>query len=307
MRGRWCFVCPASRYQQLDKLQRLLARSVSLAFLGIAAATYPSHASDSRHHTLLTSAAVTYGDVKLDNASDAVLLIYNHGSQEEFIPDRCDPDEDIPEVVRRMAERPLGGKKVIVYGFCTPSRVGEYVHETGAGEPKVVKRAHDIEDLVDRFTATGVPGRNIFLVGHSAGAWASLLVARGGNVDVNAVIGFAPAFAGPKATRSPGWVDLYNEQSRYLQTAASLNALIFAFEGDRYGEVSDIKWAVSAPGIDFVPVSRGAYNDFTCRLTTPHRSVFTRCFEDLAAPRIRAFIEQRLRTADGLAKKLAAM
>lgn len=298
MRASWRYVFPASRYQQRDKPRGLLARSVSLALLGTAVTTFPSHASHSNHHTLLMSAAATYGNVKLDDASDTVLLIYNHGSQEEFIPDSCDPGRDVPEVVRRLADRPLAGKKVLVYVFCTPSRVGEYVHETRTGEPKVIKRARDIEELVDRFTAAGLPGRNIFLVGHSAGAWASLLVARRETIDVNAVIGFAPAFAGPKATRSPGWSDLHREQSRYLQTASSLDALVFAFEGDSYVDVSELESVISVPGIDFVRVSRGSNYDFTCGLTAPHRRAFTQCFEEFAAPRIRAFIEQRLRAAD---------
>lgn len=298
MRASWLYVFPASRYQQIEKTQGLLARSVCLALLGMAVVSFPSYASHGSHDTRPMAAAATYGDIKLDDASDTILLIYNHGSREEFIPDRCDPDRDVPGVVRRMADRPLAGKKVLVYVFCTPSRVGEYVHETRTGEPKVVKRARDIEELVDRFTAAGLPGRNIFLVGHSAGAWASLLVARRETIDVNAVIGFAPAFAGPKATRSPGWSDLHREQSRYIQTATSLDALVFAFEGDSYVDISELESVVSVPGIDFVRVSRGSNYNFTCRLTAPHRRAFTQCFEDYAAPRMRAFIEQRLRAAD---------
>lgn len=239
------------------------------------------------------TAAVTPGD-----PSDDILLVYSPGSGPEFVPDRCNSNDDVPDVVRSLEERRIAGRTVRVFAFCGPSRVGEYVHELLSGEPKVAKRARDIEDLVDRLTAAGLSGRNIFLVGHSAGAWASLLVARGGNVDVNAVIGFAPAFAGPQATRPPGWSDLHREQSAYLQTAASLDALIFAFEGDRYAEVSDLELVVSAPGIDFVRVSRWAYDDFTCKLTAPHRSAFTQCFEDFAAPRIRTFIEQRLRNTN---------
>ena len=235
--------------------------------------------------------------VNLIDPADAVLLIYNHGSRQEFNPDRCNPASDVPSVVRNLDGRRLGGKQVIVYAFCTPSRVGEYRHESRTGEPKVVKRARDIEELVGDFTAAGIPSRNIFLVGHSAGAWASLLVARRRNVDFNSVIAFGPAFAGLKATRSQGWWDLHRKQSAYLRRAPGLNAMIFAFEGDSYSDISELGSIFSAPGTKFVAVTRTAGKHDDCRKVATHRGAFTKCFEDLAGQRISSFIEQRLHDA----------
>lgn len=234
----------------------------------------------------------------LDDPANTVLLIYNHGSRQEFYPDRCEASAGVPQVVRNLSGRQVAGKRVLVYAFCTPSRVGEYRHQSRTGEPKVAKRARDIENLVQKFTATGLPSENIFLVGHSAGAWASLLVSRRGNVDINAVIGFAPAFAGPIATRSSGWWDLRRKQSTLMRTSPRMDALVFAFDGDPYYELSELGTIFSAPGTEFVPVTRGVANRTDCRRVMSHRGAFTNCFEELASQRITAFIQQRLRNID---------
>lgn len=197
--------------------------------------------------------------------------------------------------MRNLGENQLAGKRVLIYAYCTPSRIGEYQHESRTGEPKVAKRARDIENLVARFADAGLPSQNIFLIGHSAGAWASLLVSRRGNVDINAVIGFAPAFAGPEATRSSGWWDLHRKQSAFLRASPRLDALIFVFDGDPFNDVSELGAVLSMPGVEFVPVTRVTGNSTDCGRITSHHGVFTNCFEKLAAQRIGAFIEQRLR------------
>lgn len=241
------------------------------------------------------SVKTTFDAVPLNDPGNTVLLIYNHGSRQEFHADRCNPPSDVPEVVRNLSGREVAGKQVLVYAFCTPSRIGEYRHQSRTGEPKVAKRARDIEHLIDRFAAAGLPSRNIFLVGHSAGAWASLLVSRRGNVDINAVIGFAPAFAGPKATRSPGWWDLHRQQSAFLRASPRLDALVFAFDGDRFSDVSELGSVFSAPGVEFVPITRQIANGADCGPVLSHRGAFANCFDELASRRISAFIEQRLR------------
>lgn len=301
---------------------RLLARSVSLALLGVAIVTFPGRASENSHHLPATlepefdavpfegdhyvpaSVQSTYGAIPPDASADAILLIFIHGSGAEFTPDQCKRDNGVPKVIRELEGRRLAGKKVIVYAFCTPSRVGEYNHNSRTGEPKVVKRARDIEELVGRFTAAGLPSSNIFLIGHGAGAWASLLVERRGNVDINAVIGFGPAFAGRKVTRSEGWWDLHRKQSEYLRTAPRLDAMVFAFEGDRYSDISELKSTFSATGVKFVPVTEEAGKKANCNLVADRNGAYTKCFEQFAGPRIGAFIEERLgNTAPILAKE----
>lgn len=247
-----------------------------------------------------------FGAVNLNDPANTVLLIYNHGSRQEFYPDRCDPPSDIPQVVRNLSGHRLAGKRMLVYAFCTPSKVGEYRHQSRTGEPKVAKRARDIENLVARFADAGLPSQNIFLVGHSAGAWASLLVSRRGNVNINAVIGFAPAFAGPKATRSSGWWDLHRKQSAFLRASPRLDALVFAFDGDPFSDVPELSSDLSVPGVELVPVTRVTGNSADCGRITSHHGVFTNCFEELAAQRIGAFIEHRLRNSDVAATSTAS-
>ena len=119
--------------------------------------------------------------------------------------------------------------------------------------------------------------------------------ARWGKVDVTGVIAFAPTFAGPVEARPSGWTILHREQSALLRTASRLDALVFAFDGDAYSEVSDLGSVFTAPGVTFVPVTRTVGNYGDCGKVAFHRGAFTQCFDGFAAPRISSFIEQRLR------------
>ena len=74
------------------------------------------------------------------------------------------------------------GRWVVVYAFCSPTDVGAYDDEYLEGEPKVVKRAKDIEFLMREYFDAGMAPEQVFLAGQAAGAWASLLIARRGRV-----------------------------------------------------------------------------------------------------------------------------
>jgi hypothetical protein len=119
-----------------------------------------------------------------------------------------------------------------------------------------------------------------------------LLVARRGQAEINGVIGFAPAFAGSRTTRSGGWWALHTLQSRYLQSASRLNALVFAFERDLYASTWELRSLGNVPGVEFELVSPEAEN---CANAYGHRGVFADCFDAPATERILSFIARRLR------------
>ncbi len=82
-----------------------------------------------------------------------------------------------------------------------------------------MKRTKDIEFLIRDFQKSGMPAENIYLAGQGTGAWAPSLVARRGHVSFNAIIAFAPGFAGPKAGRSPGWLRVLREHEQFIARA----------------------------------------------------------------------------------------
>jgi len=222
---------------------------------------------------------------------EGILLLYAHGSRQEYLRDRCFPNSlTTPRWLRRFAGRRVAGQPVSVYAVCTPSRTGEFAHAERTGEPKVVKRAHDLETVVARFVDAGfAPGR-IFLLGHSAGGWASLLAIHDGQPPVAGAIAFAPAFAGPLRTRSAGWQWLRDTQAERLAGGEHLPALVFAYRGDRFEAPAALEFLRNVPGVRMIELDTAG-----CGNIDPHRGVFSACvMDDRERRRILRFIEQRL-------------
>ncbi len=242
--------------------------------------------------------------IRLAVPAETVVVIYNQGSEQEFIPDPCEPaggdssEWSVPSVLSNLSGTRVAGKVIAVYGYCTPSRVGEYRHAERSGEPKVLKRAREIAVLADRFAALGVPRLQIFLAGHSAGVWASLLAARERPGSFNAVIGFGPAFAGRRATRPPGWEWLRGTQVLHLSAATRIDALVFAFEGDPYEPPEDLAFLRRIPGVEFVVLSGIQIDGVSCGGRSPHLTERKPCFQVTQGARIRDYIERRLQAVE---------
>lgn len=223
---------------------------------------------------------------------DSLLVIFNHGSEAEFVADRCAPrGETTPEVVRDLAGARVAGHTVRVFAFCTPSRIGAFHHHSGEGEAKVIARARDIARLVAGFRAAGVPARQIFLFGQSAGAWASLLTAAERPAAIGGVVGFAPAFAGPREERAAGWWALRERLAARIAGARHLPALLFAFPGDRFEPPEDLAFLGGIAGVELRDLAAAPP---ACAASRPHRTAFTPCFAAAERQTILNFLAARM-------------
>ena len=188
----------------------------------------------------------------------------------------------------------LAGKKIddmtiVVYALCSSVR-GKIKLRPHLERLKVVKRAAEIRARAHAFSALGIPRDHIYLAGHSAGAWASLLVLRHHPDTARAAIAFAPAFAGVKAKRPPIWQDLRLRQQNQLSRARRIEALVFAFEGDAFNTIEDLAFFRSIPGIEFIAIDRNSQ----CGALAAHNTAFSRCFMQSQSARILAYIRQSL-------------
>lgn len=244
----------------------------------------------SRFVGAVAGAEVVDGRMRLADPDQRVVVIYNHGSNPEFVPDECYPTQQtpggVPPVVAGLAGSEVKGRRILVYVLCTQERVGEFRHASQTGEPKVVKRAREITAVVRQFQEAGMPPGRIFLSGQSAGAWASLLVANERAVSISGVIGFAPAFAGHKATRQPGWQHIRDRQREVLRGAGRLHALIFAFDGDAYEPPDDLRFLGEIAGVTLIDLH-------PCESGAAHHTAFRRCFVT-QRDRILRFMADRL-------------
>jgi len=208
-----------------------------------------------------------------------ILIIFNHGSFEEEYRDICTPTVwTVPDVIRRLSGKTVDGLDIVVYNLCSTSK-GDYDAATRRGEPKVMKRVERIEQTIRAFDEAGVPPRRIFLAGHSAGAWASLLAARRHNVEFNAVIAFAPAFAGKKADRPPGWEELRERQASLLAEADHIDGLVYAYADDPYESSADLAFLGKIDGIRLLRiVGQPDGGGVRCAGPYGHRTAFRDCF-----------------------------
>lgn len=241
-----------------------------------------------------------YGDAQPAPITDprrTIVIIHSHGSLPPDRPDPCDMDRinapfGVPAVIHALHETTIAGLRVVVDGFCTPTRVGSVDPATGQFG-KLLPRAREIGDRAAAYAAAGVPPRQIIVSGHSAGGWASLLAARDRQDVVGAAIAFAPAAWNRAAVRPPPVEALRQRRYAEMRAAPRLPALVFGFAGDDFENADDLRALAAIPGLEFVAIPEAGSPGRTC-VFEPHTRLRDPCFAESQGARIRAFIAARV-------------
>ena len=187
----------------------------------------------------------------------------------------------VPDSVRALSSDP----GTVIYFLCsgaTDRRVlGSYIY----------KREREIERTVDSFLKLGVPARNIFLAGHSAGGWSSLMLMDKVAIKFNAVIAFAPACCGRRSesTIYPIWRgQIRPTQVREMVDVQDFQALVFAYENDPFNRPEDLRFLTDAFP-DSVVLSRSS-------CAAGHFTHVRDCKRRRTTKLIRQYIEERKAT-----------
>lgn len=229
------------------------------------------------------------------------LILYLTGSAGEGEEDQCDtsrPGINIPHTATDLAGRLVEGYEILLYAFCTPTRVGGFNQPDGDGVTKVVRRAEDLERMLQHIAAVGFPAQRTFVMGQSAGAWAGLLVQRWANAPYAGLIGFAPAFAGLHRSRTDVWQAERDRQAALIAEAPRIDALIYGFEQDRFEPARAMEWLRAVPGVRFVELSGRNVLGFDCDNRHPHATVFKDCFRFFRQRQILDYMAERMRASD---------
>ncbi len=208
-----------------------------------------------------------------------VMLIFNHGTRRPQFRHVCNRERDIPRVVQTVVRE----TRWRVHYLCSTAT------DEGVAGSYTYKRAREIEQVVDVYRARGVPASHIFLVGWSAGAWSSLIAARRFGHKFNAVIGFAPAFAGPRHETAlyPWWRnEIRPRQVRDILQARRMRALVFAYPDDAFNRPRELAFLTSLSGVRLIAFDRCPERH--------HGTVYSACFARVAAPTIVTYIRARL-------------
>ena len=190
------------------------------------------------------------------NAAAQVLVIFLHGSEDEAVPDMCIPKgkwSTTPAIISGVSGEVVKGKQVVVFAHCTS--VMPAVSSSSMISPadtKVARRYQELGRVLGHFTNAGYLKENIFIAGHSAGAWVALWGLAEHPTAFAGAIAFAPAFAG-KPGRPPGWDYLRKTAIDRFAKATVLPSLIYAFENDEWEPVHALEQIFAAlPGVSFV-------------------------------------------------------
>jgi pimeloyl-ACP methyl ester carboxylesterase len=210
---------------------------------------------------------------------DSVVLIFNHGTARPARRHECNEERDVPRVVREIADE----NDWTVHYLCSEQT------DEGVRGSYTYKRADEILAVVAQYRQRGVPARRIFLLGHSAGGWSSLMAARKDHSGFNAIVAFAPAFAGPRHEEEqfPIWRrQLQPQQIAHLARAPRIDALIFAYVDDTFDRPQELEPLKGVRGLRIV-----AFAD--CE-GSGHRTTYTACFRHAARQQIERYIKGRL-------------
>lgn len=173
----------------------------------------------------------------IDRPGSAVVVIYNHGTERPQRREDCDAfHNSVPPSLRRLRMARLH-----VYRLCSET-LEDRARPTGN---YIYQRVDEIAEAIARLNALGVAAERIFVAGHSAGGWSSLMAAIEHGDSFNGAIAFAPSFAGPRDETDvyPRWRrEARPRQIAHMKTAERMEALVFAYGDDRFNRPQELRF-----------------------------------------------------------------
>ena len=168
------------------------------------------------------------------------VIIWMHGTKRPAIPGNFNCNDDMPPDSLMQAAIKLDFS---LYYLCSNATDGL---EKGSF---IYKRVFELEEAINDFNEAGIPSKNIFLSGFSAGGWTALMAASILPDRFNGGILFAPAFSGPRyeTTIFPVWRKVIRpKQINEISKAKRLNFLVFAYEDDPFNRPKDLGFLLNS-------------------------------------------------------------
>ena len=191
--------------------------------------------------TVPTSNASPAGLPAIDDPQSAVVVIYSHGTTRPQRLENCGAQYNQPPST--LTDLTGGQSPLIVHFLCSRAR------DEGVAGSYIYKRADEIGDTVGAFAQAGVPAANIYLAGHSAGAWSSLMYMSEHAETVAGAVLFAPACCGPRHEIDdyPIWrTEIRPQQVSEIAGGDTLDALVFAYTDDAFNRPQELAFLTDA-------------------------------------------------------------
>lgn len=181
--------------------------------------------------------------IRLRDADAATVVVYSHGTVRPQVRESCGRwFNAVPDSLLALEK----SSAARIYFLCSGATDG------GVRGSYISARAREIDTTLDELIAVGVSPRNIFLAGHSAGGWTSLMMVTNAGHKFNAVIAFAPTCCGPRSERLiyPAWRrEVRPSQVRKILDVERIEALVFGYDDDRFNRPEELRFLTEAfPG-----------------------------------------------------------
>lgn len=219
------------------------------------------------------------------SSADKIVLIYNHGTYRPQVIENCAAfhNQPPPSILKLQQLNP----KIEIYQLCSKAWESSAIEDAGS---YIYQRVNEVEATLDQLLASGVQAHNIFLVGHSAGGWTSLMAASRFPNKFNASIAFAPAFAGKRSEAKyfPWWrSQIRPQQIEAMLQAPRIKALVFAYEHDAYNRPQDLAFLDQRYPVSVELIAYDCGNHFA------HQTHHYDCQAEQTTQRIYQYIQQQ--------------
>jgi len=189
-------------------------------------------------------------DFEIKKPKDKIILIWNHGQQWTDKKSKdCVWYDQMVNITTLIKEHKVLNKEMILYVFCSDHLQGDSYKKNWQkkkelipykGKTKMDKRVEAIVKVTDDFASLGVPRNQIFLIGNSCGAWATLLIMSQFSEKAVGGIGFMPACYGWVSKNGikkqtgfvPGFMPLRQKEIDLIKNAKKLPVLVFTNPDD---------------------------------------------------------------------------
>ena len=234
----------------------------------------------SKLNSFIDDQAKLYLEGDIGNKKDILLIIYNHGSDDETKLDLCTREwNNVPPVILQLHNQKINNLIIKIYRLCSgvrgwsqdeKDRIGDEVRTTGTfrieladkykvkliDKYKQLNKQKIIINKVNEFLMQGF--ENIILVGHSAGAWASLNLQSRFSKKIDGVIAFNPAFTGTKKNRGQYkmWDILRSHEINIISKSSEINALVFTHEEDDHETPDTLSFLKNFNKLHFIDYSK---------------------------------------------------
>ena len=255
----------------------------------------------SKDNGFIDSKGKIYSENEIKDKKNSILIIYNHGSDNDQKSDKCAvPGNDVPKVIRDLHDKNIKNLKVKIYRLCTGAKGWSKKEQTKMwkahekngklaielkdkdGIPLINKQKQNqrrrvIKDKVDNFIEDGF--KNIILAGHSSGGWQSLKIKAEFPMLVKGVIGLNPGAGGTVKNRKdwPWWEDV--RYYGFVKDLSKINAIIIAHDKDHYNSPNDYSLFKSINSVKFVNLTNSG-----CKKAEPtnnyHGITLTKCYAE---------------------------